>query len=309
MKIIYMGTPEFAVPALSALCEHGYHVSLVVTQPDKAKDRGKKVQLTPVKEEAQRRDIPVLQPEKVKENEEFLDQLKKESPDLIVVAAYGKILPKAILEIPRFGCINIHASLLPKYRGAAPIHRAIINGEEKTGVTLMYMAEGMDTGDMIAKAETPIQKKNVAQLHEELAELGATLLMETLPAIFEGNNERISQNETEATYAPMVFKAEGALDFSKDPVVLERLIRGFNSWPGAHTRYMGEAVKIWDAEALSQPQEQAHGTIVKVDSHGMDVAAGGKTLRITKLQFPGKRAMEVAEYVKGNKIEMNQILG
>ncbi|WP_324823711.1 methionyl-tRNA formyltransferase [Sinanaerobacter sp. ZZT-01] len=309
MKIIYMGTPDFAVPALKALCEHGYHVPLVVTQPDKAKDRGKKIHITPVKEEAQKREITVLQPDKVKKNDDFLNRMKEENPDLIVVAAYGKILPKAILEIPRFGCINIHASLLPKYRGAAPIHRAIIDGEEKTGVTLMYMAEGMDTGDMIAKTETDILKKNVAQLHEELAQLGADLLIQELPAIFKGKNQRIKQDEKQATYAPMVFKSEGFLDFKKEPIVLERLIRGFNSWPGAHTIYKGNSVKIWEAEALEQSSVLPHGTIINVDKNGMDVAAGGKTLRITKLQFPGKRAMKIEDYIKGNKIEVHQILG
>ncbi|WP_206458946.1 methionyl-tRNA formyltransferase [Anaerovorax sp. IOR16] len=309
MKIVYMGTPDFAVPALKALCDHGYPVSLVITQPDKAKDRGKKIQVTPVKAEAQNRQIPVLQPDKVKGNDEFLSQIKEANPDLIVVAAYGKILPKSILEIPKFGCINIHASLLPKYRGAAPIHRAIINGEENTGVTLMYMAEGMDTGDMISKAETPILNKNVEMLHTELAQLGADLLIETLPAIFKGTNERNAQNESEATYAPMVFKSEGLLNFEKDSITLERLIRGFNSWPGAHTIYKGIPIKVWEAEVVEQTSNLLNGTIVNVDRNGMDVVAGGKILRITKLQFPGKRAMKVEDYIKGNEIEIHQILG
>lgn len=309
MKIVYMGTPDFAVAPLKALCDNEYCVSMVVTQPDKAKNRGKKIQVTPVKEEALIRGIPVIQPEKIKDNDEFLGILKEENPDLIVVAAYGKILPKNILEIPRLGCINIHASLLPKYRGAAPIHRAIINGEEKTGVTLMYMAEGMDTGDMIAKAETPIQNKNVEMMHTELSDMGAELLLATLPRILEKVNERIPQNEDEATHAPMVFKAEGFLDFEQDPITLERLIRGFNSWPGAHTIYKGESIKIWEAEALAEKAIFLNGTILKVDTCGMDVAAGGKVLRISKLQFPGKRAMKVEDYIKGNEIELHQILG
>lgn len=309
MKIVYMGTPDFAVPALEALCGGGQNVVLAVTQPDKAKDRGKKIQFTPVKESALRHGIPVLQPEKVKQNEEFFAQLRECDPDLIVVAAYGKILPKEVLGIPQLGCINIHASLLPKYRGAAPIHRAVINGEEVTGVTLMYMAEGLDTGDMIAKAETPILKKNTKMLHEELAELGARLLLYTLPSIEAGSNRREQQREEDATYAPMVFKQDGVLDFSKSPGELECLIRGFNSWPVASTVYQGTAVKVWEAETPGECTDAANGTVVAVSRAGVDVAAAGKILRLTKLQFPGKKAMKVEDYIRGNKIEVGSVLG
>lgn len=310
MKIVYMGTPEFAVPALRELCASSKHeVVLVVTQPDKARDRGKKVQLTPVKGIALEQNIAVLQPDKVRENQEFAEALRVCEPDLMVVAAYGKILPKEILDIPKLGCINIHASLLPKYRGAAPIHRAVIDGEELTGVTLMYMAEGMDTGDMIAKAETPILKKNVEMLHEELAELGAELLMEQLPLIEAGTNQRIPQQEELATYAPMVFKQDGLLDFSKEPRELECLIRGFNSWPLASTHYQGTPVKVWEGYATDEAVTVENGTIVAVSKAGIDVAAAGKILRLTKIQVPGKKAMTVEDYIKGNKIEILSVLG
>ncbi|HVI39429.1 MAG TPA: methionyl-tRNA formyltransferase, partial [Anaerovoracaceae bacterium] len=193
MRIVYMGTPEFAVPPLQMLCENGYQVKLVVTQPDKARDRGKKVQCPPVKDKALEHGVEVLQPEKIKENMEFIGRIKEINPDLIVAAAYGKILPKELLQIPRLGCINIHASLLPKYRGAAPIHRSIIDGEAATGVTLMYMEEGLDTGDMIAARTTQIGKKTTAELHDELSMMGAELLITTLPYIAQGINGRTKQ--------------------------------------------------------------------------------------------------------------------
>lgn len=303
MKIIYMGTPEFAVPALEQLYQNGYEVSCVLTQPDKARDRGKKIQFPPVKEKAVELGIPVLQPDKVKGNPELIDQIKTMAPDLIVVAAYGKILPVELLDIPRLGCVNIHASLLPKYRGAAPIHRSIIEGEMETGITLMYMAEGLDTGDMIASTKTEINKKTTSLLHDELAHMGAKLLVETLPSIEEGKAQRVSQDDSKATYAPMVFKKDGIVDFSKGPVEIERLIRGLNSWPGAHTIYQGQPMKIWEAEALEKQNLQADGTITNVTPKGIEVAAGGKTLLITKIQMPGKKPTLVSDYLKGNKIE------
>lgn len=309
IKIVYMGTPDFAVPALRGLCESGCEVAAVVTQPDKAKDRGKKIQYTPVKEAALEYGIPVLQPEKVKGNEEFYRQLSELVPDLIVVAAYGRILPVSILELPRLGCINIHASLLPKYRGAAPIHRAIIDGEEETGVTLMYMAEGMDTGDMIAKAKTQIGDKTVAELHEELARLGAELLISQLPLIEAGINERTAQNDAEATHAPMIFKQDCFVDFHQEPQKIKRLIQGANSWPGAHTLIQGQSVKLWEAEVPDERTEAADGTVLRADKNGLAAAAKGGVILIKKLQFPGKRAMTVEDYIKGNKFDIGSILG
>jgi len=304
-----MGTPEFAVPPLVKLCENGYEVVLVVTQPDKARDRGKKVQFPPVKEKAIECGIEVLQPEKIKGNQVFIDRIREINPDLIVVAAYGKILPVDLLRIPRLGCINIHASLLPKYRGAAPIHRSIIEGEESTGVTLMYMEEGLDTGDMIAARSTKIGKKTTSELHDELSVMGADLLVTTLPYIEQGINGRTKQDESRATYAPMIFKKDCLVDFSKQPEEIERLIRGLNSWPGAFTIYRGEQMKLWQAVPLDETVNEPGGTIIDVSNQGIKVAAGGRALLLKRIQMPGKKAMDVSEYLKGNKIEAGVVLG
>ena len=309
MKIVYMGTPEFAVPALEKMCENGYRAELVVTQPDKARDRGKKMQFPPVKEKALALGIEVIQPESIRGNEVFLARIKEIGPDLIVVAAYGKILPVELLRIPRLGCVNIHASLLPKFRGAAPIHRSIIEGEKTTGGTLMYMEEGLDTGDMIASRSTEIGKKTTAELHDELAVMGADLLVETLPLIEKGSCGRTKQDESKATYAPMVFKKDGLVDFRRSPEEIERLIRGLNSWPGAYTTYRGEPVKLWSAEAVDEIADKPDGTILEVSNRGIKVAAGGRALLLKKIQMPGKKAMDVSEFLKGNKIAAGEVLG
>jgi methionyl-tRNA formyltransferase len=309
MKIVYMGTPDFAVPPLQKLCENGHQVVLVVTQPDKARDRGKKVQYTPVKEKALEFGIEVVQPEKIRGNEEFLDRIKEIGPDMIVVAAYGRILPVELLQIPRLGCINIHASLLPKYRGAAPIHRSVINGEETTGVTLMYMAEGMDTGDMISARSIKIGRKTTAELHDELSVMGADLLVKTLPYIEIGINGRTKQDESLATYAPMIGKEDELVDFGRTPEEIERLIRGLNSWPGAYTTYKGERMKLWGADALDEKTNEPDGTITDVSKNGIKVAAGGRILLLKRIQLQGKKAMDVSEYLVGNKIETGEVLG
>ncbi|MEG2199789.1 MAG: methionyl-tRNA formyltransferase, partial [Anaerovorax sp.] len=297
-----MGTPDFAVQALELLYKSEYEVVLVVTQPDKGRDRGKKVQFPPVKEKALELGLRVSQPEKIKGNEEFIEELEKLKPDLIIVAAYGKLLPKSVLEIPRVGCINIHGSLLPKYRGAAPIHWAVINGEQETGVTIMHMEEGLDCGDMISKASTLIGKKTTAMLHEELSILGAQLLLNTLPGICDGTAERVKQENEKATYAPMVFKKDGHLDFTKSPKELEQFIRGFNSWPGAYAILGEENMKIWESYDLEKENGSAIGTITKVSAQGIEVSSGGGTLQITKIQMPGKKPMMVSDYLKGNKL-------
>lgn len=304
-----MGTPEFAVPPLQKLCESGYQVELVVTQPDKARDRGKRIQFPPVKEKAQEHGIEVLQPESIRGNEEFITRIKEINPGLIVVAAYGKLLPVELLRIPRLGCINIHASLLPKFRGAAPIHRSVIEGELTTGVTLMYMEEGLDTGDMIAARTTEIGKKTTAELHDELSVMGADLLITSLPYIEKGINGKTKQDDSKATYAPMIFKQDGLVDFNKSPEEIERLIRGLNSWPGAYTIYRGEPMKLWQAEASDEIANKPNGTILGVSNQGIKVAAGGRLLLLKKIQMPGKKAMDVSEYLKGNKIEDGEVLG
>ncbi len=308
LKTVFMGTPDFAVPGLEALYGSGHEVGYVVTQPDKARDRGKKVQFTPVKEKAIQLGIQVLQPEKIKGNDEFLNVLKEYDPDLIVVAAYGKLLPPEIIHLPRLGCINIHASLLPRWRGAAPMQRAIMAGDENTGITLMYMEEGLDTGDMIAKKSTPILKKTAAELHDEMAELGGELLSEQLPNLESGNIIREKQDDSLATYAEMIFKKAGEIDFSKTPAEIERLIRGMDSWPGAYSCYKGQLMKIWKAEISNKVCGEPYGTIVKVSDNGIEVSAGGSILIITVIQMPGKKRVTVADYLKGNKIEIGEIL-
>ncbi|MDO4545666.1 MAG: methionyl-tRNA formyltransferase [Bacillota bacterium] len=307
MRIVYMGTPDFAVPSLERLHEAGHEIVFVVTQPDAVRDRGKKVKFSPVKEKALQLGLEVLQPRKVKGDEAFAERLRQAAPDVIAVAAYGQILPKEILEIPRLGCVNVHGSLLPRFRGAAPIQRAIIEGDEETGVTIMYMAEGLDTGDMLAKAVTAIDRKTGQQLHDELAQLGAQLLADTIPRL--GTLKGEKQDDTASCYAPMISKEEGHVDFSKSPEAIERLIRAFDPWPGTYAFYKEKQIKFWKAEATEEPAEAANGTVVGADACGLAVAAGGKLLLITELQAPGKKRMEIKEYLKGNSIEIGTVLG
>ena len=310
MKIVYMGTPDFAVPPLEALADAGHDVCLAVTKPDRARDRGKKLQSCPVKLKAEELGIPVQTPERLRGNEEFFELLRAEAPELIVVAAYGKILPKEILDLPVYGCINIHASLLPAYRGAAPIHRAVIDGCSETGVTIMHMAEGMDTGDIIAQASVPVGEKTTAQLHVELAELGARLVVETIPHIADGSAERIPQDEILASYAPMVFKEEGVLDFSRTAERICCVVRGFNSWPNASTLLNGRVMKVHEAHIGSaEERPEPYGTIVRADRSGIEVCCKGGTVVLTNIQMPGKKAMDVSAYLLGNKIEIGTRLG
>lgn len=308
MSIVYMGTSDFAVAPLQALCDAQYEVVLVVTKPDRPKGRGKKMQGCPVKLEAEKRGLCVDTPEKIKGNIEFIEKIKTLSPELIIVAAYGKILPSEILEIPTFGCVNIHGSLLPKYRGAAPIHRAVIDGCEKTGVTLMYMDEGMDTGDMIAFAETFIKDKTTAMLHDELSSLGADLLLKELPSILNGTAQRIAQCEEEASYAPMVFKEDGMIDFSLSADKICALVRGMNSWPCASTTYEGAVMKVHRASVGSLKSTAEVGTVISVDKKGIVVACKDGSVVLEQIQMPGKKAMCVSDYLLGNKIEIGTIL-
>lgn len=308
MNIVYMGTPDFAVPALEKLAAE-HRVSCVVTQPDAVRDRGKKIKMTPVKEKALELGITVLQPEKIKKNEGFLEELRSFEPDLIVVAAYGQILPKEVLELPKLGCVNIHGSLLPRFRGAAPIQRAILEGEEETGITIMYMEEGLDTGAMLAKRSTPIEKKNGEQLHDELALMGAELLMETIPKLEAGELTAQPQDDAKSTYAPMISKKDGEIDFTKSPAQIERLIRAFDPWPGAFTSYKGKLLKIWEADVSAAENTAAPGTITGVSEKGIEISAGGGTLIARKIQLPGKKRVAVADYLKGNSIETGSVLG
>ena len=307
MKIVYMGTPDFAVPPLTAMAEAGHEIAAVVTKQDAVSGRGKKVRFSPVKEKALELGIEVLQPRKVKGNEEFLGQLREIAPDIIVVAAYGKILPKEVLELPPRGCINVHASLLPRFRGAAPIQAAIIEGDSLTGITIMKMAEGLDTGDMLAKVSTPIDHKTGQQLHDELSELGAELLVETLPHLAEIEGEQ--QDDSLSTYAPMISKQDGHIDFHEDAAKIERRIRAFDPWPGTFAFQGEKMIKFWKAEAIDEAAKATGGTVIEASNGHIDIACSKGILRVTELQMPGKKRTAVSEFLKGNSIEIGTVLG
>lgn len=309
MKIVYMGTPDFAVPALEEIVKAGYEVGYVVSQPDKAKDRGKKLKPTQVKAKALELGLEVLQPEKIKDNQEFYETLKEYEPDLIVVAAYGKIIPKNILDLPKYGCVNIHGSILPRWRGAAPIQWSIIAGDKETGVTLMYMAEGLDTGDMIAKAYTKTEGKTSGDLHDELAKLGAELLVSKLPDFENGTISAEKQNDEASCYAPMLSKKDGVIDFTKNAEEIQCAIRGLSPWPGAYTYLNGDIFKIWEAEALDKTSDKEPGTVLEVSKEGIKIATGNGILLAKMIQVPGKKKMYVADYIKGNNIEIGTTLG
>ncbi|MBR2779515.1 MAG: methionyl-tRNA formyltransferase [Firmicutes bacterium] len=309
LTIVYMGTPDFAVRPLQAMAEAGYHIPLVVAQPDKPNGRGKKLRPGAVKKAAEELGIPVKQPLKVRNNPEFLEELRALQPDLMVVAAYGKILPPELLAVPKLGCVNIHGSLLPRFRGAAPVQRCIMEGDEQTGVTLMYMAEGMDTGDMIASEKTGVGRKNAGELLEELSALGAELLLRWLPEFEKGKVPGTPQKEEEATYAPMLEKAEGRIDFSRPAAEIERKIRGFSPNPGAFTELNGERMKIHFADVVQGGKPGEPGTILEAGNDGILTVCGEDLLLIKQIQMPGKRAMPAADFLRGHRIEPGTVLG
>jgi len=309
MKVVYMGTPEFAVPCLDFLINSEHEVIGVFTQPDKRSGRGQKISLTPVKEKALEHNIPILQPTSLK-NDDVINQIKKLNPDLIVVVAYGQILPKGILEIPKYGCINVHASLLPKYRGAGPINWAIINGEKKTGITTMYMDVGLDTGDMLLKEEIEIGEDETAgELHDRLMKLGAGVLDKTINLL--ETNEIISmpQNHNDSSYAPMLTKDLGKIDWTKSAQHIKDLIRGTIPWPTSYTTYSGKIMKIWKSRVIESNKEYDPGKILEVQKDCILVATGKNILAIEEIQFSGKKRMGVKDYLIGNNIEINRNLG
>ncbi len=309
MRIVYMGTPDFAVPALEAIHEAGHEIAFVVTQPDTVRDRGKKVKFPPVKEKALELGLKVLQPKKLKRNEKFLQIMKDAQPDAVVVAAYGKILPGDLLEVPGYGCLNIHGSLLPRFRGAAPIQRAIMEGDRETGITIMCMDEGLDTGDMLARVSTPIEDKTAAQLHDELAAMGAGLMVETLQKIRTGEVHPEKQDDSLATYAPMISKGDGHIDFTQEPERIERTIRAFDPWPGTYAYLDEKLFKLWKAEAISPGAAGAEpGTVTAVGKEYFDIAAGSGILRVLEVQAPGRKRVAAEEYLKGNNIEIGTVL-
>lgn len=308
MKILFMGTPDFASASLQALIDAGFEIVGAVSQPDKPKGRGHKLQPTEVKLTAEKAGIKVYQPETLK-NESLLPVLDELKPDLIVVTAYGKILPEYIINYPKYGCINVHASLLPKYRGAAPIQWAIINGESVTGVTTMKMDTGLDTGDMLLKAETQIGEYETAEeLFDRLAKIGGELLVKTIKGL--ENNEIIPepQNHSEHTYAPMISRETGKIDWSKTSREISKLICGMNSWPLAHTYYKGEPLKIITAK-IAEGSGKC-GEILSLDKgRGLKVATGDGAVYIETAQFAGSKRMNVEDYARGHEIEIGEILG
>ncbi|HEY0827393.1 MAG TPA: methionyl-tRNA formyltransferase [Bacilli bacterium] len=319
MRILFMGTPEFAVPSLEAILEEGHEVIAVITQPDRPKGRKKLLTPSAVKLAALSRGIPVLQPVKLRDAL-FVDGIIHLHPDLIVTAAYGQILPKAVLQAPTFGCINVHGSLLPKYRGGAPIQRSIINGEKVTGVTIMYMAAGLDTGDIISQVEAGIAKTDTSgTMFDKLSRAGAQLLKETLPVIFAGKATPIPQNHREATYAPNLSREDERVDWTRSSEEIYNQVRGLNPWPGAYTLWNDEVLKIWSCRLdvrqggfnnvsgaggyLPQP-----GTVLQSSPDGIQVATGSGTIWLTVIQPAGKKAMDTDQFNRGSGLSVGTIL-
>lgn len=309
MKVLFMGTPDFAAVTLEKLIASEHELLGVVTQPDKQKGRRQELSYSPVKELAIKHDIPVYQPNKVKEPE-FLDMVRAMAPEVIVVAAFGQILPKAFLDIPSYGCINVHGSLLPKYRGAAPIQYSIIDGESETGITIMYMDVGIDTGDMILQAKLPIADNETGgSLFDKMAHLGADLLIEALERLKTGTAVRIPQDNEQATYVKILNKDMGLLDFSQPAVKLERLIRGLNPWPSAYTYLEGKTLKLWQADVEPLKDSSAlPGQIMELRKDSLVVATGDGALVIKELQLEGKKRMTTDAFLRGYSLAPGTIL-
>lgn len=308
MKTVFMGTPDFAAEVLKALYDSDNEVAMVFTQPDRAKDRGKKIQFTPVKELALVHGTAVYQPEKLRTDQAVMEELKKVSPDIIVVAAYGQILPEEVLKLPKHGCINVHASLLPKLRGASPIQMAIVTGEEETGVTIMQMEKGLDTGDMLSAESIAIGDMTAGQLHDRLAQIGGRLLIRTMKDISEGKASPVKQDDSKATYAGLISKKDGKIDFSKSPQEIERLIRGFDPWPGAFCFLDGQQIKLWKAVPCGEKTSAGDGEVISAGNEGLKIACGGDSLMITELQAPGKKRMNAGDYLRGHAVKPGTVL-
>ena len=308
MKVIFMGTPDFAVGTLEAIVAAGHEVVLAVTQPDKPKGRGKSMQYPPVKEAAIAYGIEVYQPERVRRLE-CIEYLAKYQPDIIVVAAFGQILPKDILEMPKYGCINVHASLLPKYRGAAPIQWAVINGEKASGVTIMRMDEGLDTGDMIASVAVELDAQETGgSLFDKLQDAGAQLCVETMKSIEDGTAVYTPQDNEIATHTKMIQKSLGKINWSLSAVQIERLIRGLNPWPSAYTHLDNKAFKIWKARVVETDGAYAPGCICKVGKNTMVVQTGEGGLELLEVQLAGKKRMDAGSFLRGYPVAEGSFL-
>ncbi|MEH6905025.1 methionyl-tRNA formyltransferase [Neobacillus drentensis] len=309
-KIVFMGTPDFSVPILQQLIQDGYEVIGVVTQPDRPVGRKRILTPPPVKVEALKHDIPVFQPEKIRQAEE-LDKILSLNPDLIVTAAFGQILPKQLLEAPKYRCINVHASLLPELRGGAPIHYAIMQGKQKTGVTIMYMVEKLDAGDILTRIEVPIaEEDNVGTLHIKLSTAGAKLLSETLPLLLDGRLTPKPQNNEEATFAANIKREQEKIIWSRTGEEIYNHIRGLNPWPVAFTTLNGQVIKIWRAEKLTDQKSVTPGTILTIEPDGFSVSTGNETaIKIIELQPSGKTKMMSEQFLRGSKISIGTKLG
>lgn len=315
MKVVFMGTPDFAVDALQAIIEAGHEVTAVVTQPDKPKGRGKEMQATPVKTCALEHHIPVFQPVKVKEPE-AVEILRSYEADIFVVVAFGQILSEEILQMPKYGCVNIHASLLPKYRGAGPIQWAIIDGEKETGITIQQMDKGVDTGDILFQCVVPIDAKETGEsLFEKLAKAGAALIVEALPKIEAGEVTPRKQDESQASHAKMLQKSMSRIDWNRKAAELDCLIRGMISWPGASSGYHGKTLKIWQQEPVAKDQLPAEalagaepGTVIAVEKDAIYVQTGEGALKLTEVQLEGKKRMAVKDFLLGYPVQPGEIL-
>ncbi|MCQ2493382.1 MAG: methionyl-tRNA formyltransferase [Lachnospiraceae bacterium] len=311
MKIVFMGTPDFAAAALKSLIEAGHEIVLTVTQPDKPKGRSGQLQTSPVKDVAVEAGIPVFQPAKIRLPEEVAE-LKKYEADVYIVAAFGQILSQEILDMPKYGCLNIHASLLPKYRGAAPIQYVIVDGEEKTGITIQQMNAGIDTGDILYTLETDITEDETFEtLHDRLTEMGAKAIVDMLPLLEQGKITPVPQNDADSCYVKMIRKEQGHIDFSKSAISIERLVRGLNPWPSAFTFYNGKQMKVWVAKAVADGgnSDAECGTVVAVAKDYIDVQTSEGVLRIFELQLEGKKRMTTQAFLLGMKIPVGSKLG
>ena len=313
MRVVFMGTPDFAVGTLEALIAEGHEIRAVVTQPDKPKGRGKTLMPTPVKEVALKHEIPVLQPVKVREPE-FVEQLRTMEPDVIVVAAFGQIISRDLLELPKYGCINVHASLLPAYRGAAPIQWAVINGDRESGVTIMRMNEGLDTGDMIDKVEVPLAEDETGgSLFEKLSHAGARLCVKVLEDLESGRAVCTPQPEESTTaYAAMITKKMGEICWQRPAEEIEQLIRGLNPWPSAYTYLDNKSLKLWKAtveKAEEETENAVSGQVIRADKNGLCICTGDGILNVLELQLEGKKRMETAAFLRGYSIEVGSVLG
>lgn len=308
MRIVFMGTPDFSVPTLEALAASRHSVVGVVTQPDKPKGRGKEIQMSPVKQAALNRGIPVYQPVRARDGS-FVDEMRALHPDVMVVIAFGQILPKELLEVPSYGCINIHASLLPAYRGASPIQWSVINGDEETGITTMMMDVGMDTGDMLEKRVVRLDKKETGgSLFERLSLLGGDLILSTLDKLEEGALARTPQDHEKATYVKKIPKSLGDIDWSMDAASIERLIRGLNPWPSAYTHLNGKMIKIWDADVLPDCGYGEDGEVLEAEGDMLTVKAGDGVLKVNTLQMEGKKRMDAASFLRGYPVKAGCVM-